>query len=162
MKQTLDQSGTVVGQILEDDIPAPVPEESEQRRRLAVVLGDGIPDLDDAPIAAAQQLDAVATGIGQEEPGSGGRSAGDVKLGARGEWAIASDAAYHPPGSATAASWASLTLGSSSPFNDMSPAPVGVFLLGAVCGERSGGGLLCAAAGLLCPAISLGQFRGSG
>ena len=29
LKQTLDQSGTVVGQVLENNIPAPVPEESE-------------------------------------------------------------------------------------------------------------------------------------
>lgn len=32
--------------------------------------------------------------------------------------------AYHPPASATAASWASLTLGSSSPFNDISAFPI--------------------------------------
>ncbi len=70
MKQTLDQSGTVVGQILEYDIPAPVSEESEQGSHVEL-LGHGISDLDDAPSAATKQLDAIAAGIAQEEPGSG-------------------------------------------------------------------------------------------
>ncbi len=62
LRQTLDQSGTILGQILDDYIPAPVPKDPIERR-LLVVLGNVVADLDNAAIATAQQLDLIATRV---------------------------------------------------------------------------------------------------
>jgi hypothetical protein len=47
---SLDQTGAVVGQVLDDDISSTVAQETIQGRRL-LVLGDGVSDFDDAPTA---------------------------------------------------------------------------------------------------------------
>jgi hypothetical protein len=52
MKHTLDQSGTVFREVLDDDIPAPVSEEPIERRFI-LVLGDVVTDLNDTASASA-------------------------------------------------------------------------------------------------------------
>jgi hypothetical protein len=54
--------------VLDDDIAPPVPQKPE-KRLVFVLFGDGIANLDNAPVAAVQQFDLVAGGILKEEPG---------------------------------------------------------------------------------------------
>ncbi len=52
LKHTLDQSGTALGEVLDNDIPAPIPEETVEGRFI-LVLGDVVANLDDSAIASA-------------------------------------------------------------------------------------------------------------
>lgn len=67
VRQTLNQSRTTLRQVLDDDIPASVSEEPVQRR-LVLVLGDVVADLDDAAISPAKQVDLIAGSILEQEP----------------------------------------------------------------------------------------------
>ncbi len=52
VKHTLDQSGTILREVLDDDIATPIPEEAIEGR-LVLVLGDVVADLDDTAISSA-------------------------------------------------------------------------------------------------------------
>jgi hypothetical protein len=65
--RTLNEPGTILRQVFNDDIAAPVSKESIERR-LFRVLGYVVADLDDAAVPAAQQLDFVTGGVLEEEP----------------------------------------------------------------------------------------------
>lgn len=67
LKQTLDQSGTVLGKVLDDNIPPTIPEKPVQRRFL-FVLRYRVANFDDTAIATVQELNLVATGVLEEEP----------------------------------------------------------------------------------------------
>jgi hypothetical protein len=61
-RHTLHQPRTILRQVLDNDIPAPVSEKPVQRR-FFLVLGNVVAGLDDAASAAAQQLDLIAARI---------------------------------------------------------------------------------------------------
>jgi hypothetical protein len=65
----LDESGTILRQVFDNDIAASVPQEPIQRR-LLLVLRDVITYLDNATVTTAEQLNLIAAGILQQEPSS--------------------------------------------------------------------------------------------
>lgn len=68
MKQTLDQSGTILRQVFDDDIPTPVSQISVQRR-LVCILCYVVSNLDNPAGALTQKLNFIAASILEQEPG---------------------------------------------------------------------------------------------
>lgn len=109
--RTLDQSGALLGDVFDDNVSSSVPQEAKQRRGL-VVLCNRVPDLHDASVPSAQQIYFISRSVFQEEPST------IISIPKKSP-VHDSGGAYHPPGSAAAVSYASLTLTSSKPFSDI-------------------------------------------
>lgn len=117
--RTLDQSRAALGDVFDQNIPPPIFEKPKQRRRL-LIARDSIPDLQYPIVTASQHIDLVSRHIFKEEPAN----CALVRVLSLQDWTPQHlRETHHPPGSAMAASWASLTFRSSRPFNDISLLP---------------------------------------
>lgn len=108
------QSRALLRHIFDQDIPSPVPQEAEQRGGVFVLLDAGS-HLYHAVASRREEFDLIATGVLEQEP-AGATLSRQRRVGL----SCTQFPTYHPPASVTAASWASLTLASSSPFSDIS------------------------------------------
>lgn len=118
--RTLDQSRAALGDVFNQNIPPPIFEKPKQRRRL-LVTRDSIPDLQYPIVTASQHIYLVSRHIFKEEPANALLSG--FRPFKRLDPRRLGGGTHHPPGSAMAASWASLTFRSSRPFNDISLLP---------------------------------------